>query len=203
VLPYQLFPRRRRPRLLRARPRARRRRRLPSLRIRGGPLRHRFDLPRASGATKQIQPERLILACHPGNALKEPWHLAVHDRVLAHNLPNVAGCGRVPNRFLSARAAPLEAGAVVTLCATLVLDCSLRSRGALRSSLLRSPAGAYRRSQRIFSHARVGGLKLSPWRPTLPSGGRLQPWRSASPRPRRRWPRSVGTSGPPRHGQAA
>jgi hypothetical protein len=37
-----------------------------------------------SGTRKQVQPERIIVACHPGNALSEPWHLAVHDRVLAH-----------------------------------------------------------------------------------------------------------------------
>jgi hypothetical protein len=51
----------------------------------------------------------------------------------------------------SARAEPLEAGAVVTLRETTVLELLARLRGMFRSSLLRSPAGAYRRSQSCSS----------------------------------------------------
>src|SRR4029453_7711252 len=38
----------------------------------------------------QVQPGRLIVACHPGNALNEPWQLAVRDRVLPHNLQTLS-----------------------------------------------------------------------------------------------------------------
>jgi hypothetical protein len=38
------------------------------------------------GVTTQVQPERLIVACHPGNGLNEPWQLAVRNRVLTHNV---------------------------------------------------------------------------------------------------------------------
>jgi hypothetical protein len=143
VVSYQLFPSRRRPGLIRLRGRARGRRGLPSLRIRGGPLRHRFDLPTVSGTTEQVQPERLIVACHPGNALSEPWQLAVPDRVLPHNFPNAVRSERVPSPpiLLCSRGAK-EAGAVVPLRET---------KSMLRSSFLRPPAGAHRRSHSSFA----------------------------------------------------
>jgi hypothetical protein len=92
VVAYQLFPRRRRPRSFAGfRLGSCRRRRLPSPRIRGGPLCHWLDLPPASVVTEQVQPERLIVACHPGNALSEPWQLAVRDGVLPHNCQTARG----------------------------------------------------------------------------------------------------------------
>src|SRR5688572_2199218 len=73
------------------------------------------------------------------------------------------GRDRKSNRHahsFSARAAPLEAGVVVTLRETrYLLDCSLCLRGAFRSAFLRSPAGAYRRSQRVVSL-----LARRPWK---------------------------------------
>jgi hypothetical protein len=42
-----------------------------------------------SCATKQVQPECHIVACHPGNALNEPWQLAVRARVVPHNVETV------------------------------------------------------------------------------------------------------------------
>src|SRR5215216_7905955 len=54
--------------------------------------------------------------------------------------------------LLSARAAALEAGVVVALRRTMALDFLRVARGAFGASRLRSPAGAYRRSQRTFLH---------------------------------------------------
>ena len=106
VVAYQLFPSRGRPDSSGSGCDARGCRRLPSLRIRGGPLRHRFDLPTTSGDARQVQPERLIVARHPGNALNEPWQLPVRDRVLPHNCPT----GRALDTFRGTHCAPHSRG---------------------------------------------------------------------------------------------
>jgi hypothetical protein len=68
-----------------------------------------------SGTTEQVQPERLIVACHPGNALNEPWHLAVRDRVLPHTFPNAVRSERVPlHNFLRSQSKPRTGGELMT-----------------------------------------------------------------------------------------
>ena len=73
VIAYQLFPRRRRPL-----------RQVQACDVAGaggcqasgsgaGHCAIEFDLPTTSVHAGQVQPERLIVACHPGNALNEPW----------------------------------------------------------------------------------------------------------------------------------
>jgi len=69
----------------------------------------------------------------------------------------------------SARAAPMQAGAVVTLRETTVLDLLAPLAGVFRSSFLRSPAGAYRRSQNhtgaeVFESDRVAAAPACPER---------------------------------------